>query len=123
MTKRTYSSMSTNDIHVIFEKLCLEQYEAVFDGDIKNVNRIFRLLMALKSEVKARGAEARLSFLPFLKHSNPQARLVAAKWVYPVDPAEAIKCLEALRASRLPDQSLAAGMTLRRLKEVPDCLD
>jgi hypothetical protein len=31
--------------------------------------------------------------------------------------------MQELAAARLPDQSLAAGMTLRRLEDVPDCLD
>ena len=123
MTKPDYSSMSLSDLHAAFEKMCLDQYEAKLDDDIKKVNRIFKALTQVRLEVKARGVEARLSFLPFLTHSNSKVRLVAAKWVYPVAPTDALKCLEALSAARILCQSLDAGMTLIRLKEVPDCLD
>jgi hypothetical protein len=107
----------------IFSDICLEQYDTYMTGDVDYRNRLFRVLVLVKDELNARGPEARRSLLRLLSHPDPQVRLQAAKFVYPVAREEAKKCLQDLAAARLPDQSLDAGMTLRRLEEVPDCLD
>ena len=74
-------------------------------------------------ELKRRGVEERRSLLTLFADKNSQVRLQAAYSVYSVAPIEAKACLEAIAAAGLPDQSLSAGMTLSRLKEVPNCLD
>ncbi len=91
--------------------------------DIEKYNKDFDILVSIKDELKARGSEARRALLRLLSHDNPQVRLQAAKFVYPVARDEAKRCLQNIAAANLPDQSLSAGMALHRLEEVPDCLD
>jgi hypothetical protein len=107
----------------IFKNVSLEQYDTYFTFDSAYRNRLYRILVAVKDELTSSGPQARRSLTRLLKDDNPQVRLQAAQFVYPVAPEEARKTLEELKASRVPDQSLAAGMTLRRLEEAPDCLD
>lgn len=123
MIKVNYSEMTIDQLLKRFEQPCLEQYNAYLTNDVKKINANFRVLVSIKDELKARGVEARRSLLQLLNHENPQVRLQAAKFVYPVAREEAKKQLEDISMANLPDQSLAAGMTLRRLVEVPDCLD
>jgi hypothetical protein len=123
MSELNYSQMSIDELLARFEGACLKQYDAFLTYDIETINANFWILVAIKDELKARGLQARRSLLRLLSHENPQVRLQAAKFVYPAAPEEAKACLQDLRKARLPDQSLDAGMTLRRLEEVPDCLD
>jgi len=117
-----YSSKSIEELLAIFEHACLEQDETYISDNRKKFKRYFWINVAVVKELAARAGDARRALLVFFNHENPQVRLQAAKLAYPVAPAEARACLEAIRAARLPDQSLDAGMTLRRLKQDPHCL-
>ena len=123
MNETPYSSMSINELIKRFENTCLEQYDTYITDDRDVYNKNYEIQVAITNELKSRGPAARRSLLVLLQHENPQVRLRAAKRVYPVARVEAKKCLQDLAVARLPDQSLAAGMTLLRLENVPDCLD
>jgi hypothetical protein len=123
MISVNYSAMTIDHLLKLFEEACLAQYDTYVTGEVTKRNINFRILVSIKDELKARGVEARRSLLRLLSHENPQVRLQAAKFVYPVAREEAKKQLQDISIAKLPDQSLAAGMTLRRLEEVPDCLD
>ena len=123
MKNVNYSEMAIDQLLKRFEQACLEQYDTYITGKTKKRNVNFRILVSIKNELNARGVEARRSLLRLLGHENPQVRLQAAKFVYPVAREEARKQLEDIRIAKLPDQSLDAGMTLFRLEEAPDCLD
>lgn len=114
---------SINRLLEIFRNVCVEQYDTYFTYDSAYRNRLYRILVTLKDELKSCGPQARRSLMRLLNDSNPQVRLQAAQFVYPVAPEEAKKVLQDLKSSRFPDQSLAAGMTLRGLEEEPGCLD
>jgi hypothetical protein len=81
------------------------------------------LVWAALIAAASRPGDERRALLPLLHDENPHVRLQAAKFAYPVSPAECRACLEAIRAAKLPDQSLDAGMTLRRLSHDPHYLD
>lgn len=115
--------MTVSELIEIFENTCLVQYDTYITDDFELYNRNYAIQANIVDELKARGVAERKSLLALLNHENPQVRLQAAKCVYPVTREEAFKCLQSLAASRLPDVSLAAGMTLSRLEDVPDCLD
>jgi Domain of unknown function (DUF2019) len=124
MSDITYPKMSIDELLESFESACLAQDETLFfPEDIKLYNEKMTVLVDIMHELKARGPEARRSLLRLLSHDNPQVRLQAAQFVYPVARDEAKKCLQDLRAAKLPFQSLSAGMTLRGLEEDPHCLD
>src|SRR5579872_4968053 len=117
------STVSVDDLLKRFEEVCIEQYDTYLTDDIEKYNKDFEILVSIKDELKARGSEARRALLRLLSNDNPQVRLQAAKFVYPVARDEAKKCLQDIEAAKLPDQSLSAGMALHRLEEVPDCFD
>jgi hypothetical protein len=120
----TYAAMSIDQLLGVFEDACLAQDETLFfPEDTKIYNEKTAVLMDILQELKARGPEARRSLLRLLSHENAQVRVQAATFVYPVAREEARKCLEDLASAKLPFVSLCAGMGLRRLEEVPDCLD
>ena len=91
--------------------------------NVSKRNKLFDFLLTVTRELKRRGVEERRSLLTLFADENPQVRFQAATFVYSVAPIEAKACLEAIRASRLPDQSLSAGMMLNGLEEEPNCLD
>ncbi|WP_170153114.1 DUF2019 domain-containing protein [Roseiarcus fermentans] len=123
MTESPYASVSVGELVKRFEETCLEQYDTYVTGDINLYNSGYDTQVDIVKELTFRGPDARRSLMVLLTHENPQVRLRAAKRVYPVAREEARRCLEDLAASGWPDQSLAAGMTLSRLEDVPDCLD
>lgn len=123
MSKINYSAMAIDQLLKRFEQACLEQYDTYITGSSKKFNTNFRVLVSITDELKIRGVEARRSLLQLLSHENPQVRLQAAKFVYPVAREEAKKQLQDIRMAKLPDQSLDAGMTLRGLEDDPHCLD
>ncbi len=106
-----------------FRDACLAQYDTYLTDNVSKRNKLFDYLLAVTRELKRRGVEERRSLLTLLADNNPQVRLQAAKSVYSIAPIEAKACIEAIAASGVPDQSFAARMTLRRLEEVPNCLD
>lgn len=124
MRNNVYSSLSIDELLRIYEKSCLIRYETDITDDIELYNREYQTLVDIKNELQSRGTSARRELLRLFRNSNKQVRLMAAKQVYPVAREEAIKCLQDLAAGAFPDdQVFAARMTLRRLEEVPDCLD
>ena len=123
MSAIEYSAATVDDLLKAFERSCLIQDETLLDDDIKKYNEEYWNLVAIKDELKRRGAEARRSLLQLFSHENAQVRLQAATFVYPVARAEAKACLAAIKAMNVPDQSLDAGMTLWSLSERPNCLD
>lgn len=124
MNDIAYSTMSIGELLEVFKNACLAQDETLFfPEDIEIYNKYYGVLVAIRMELTARGPEARRSLLRLLSDGNPQVRLQAAEFVYPVARDEARRCLQDLRAAKLPFQSLSAGMTLRGLEEDPHCLD
>jgi hypothetical protein len=123
MSELNYSQMTLDELLRRFEDACLRQYDTWITDDIEQFNADYRILVAVKDELKARDPQARRFLLRLLIHENPQVRLQAAKFVYPAAPEEAKACLQEIRKAKLPDQSLDAGMTLRGLEEDPHCLD
>ena len=89
----------------------------------KNYNLLFDELIMITRELKRRGVEERRALTTLLSDDNPQVRFQAANFVYSVAPVEAKACLERLAAAGLPNQSLAARMTLSGLEDDPRCLD
>jgi hypothetical protein len=116
-------SKTIPELLTTYRNVCLAQYDTYITGNTNKRNKLFGVLLSITRELKRRGVEERRSLLILLQDKNPQVRLKAAKHVYSVAPIEARACLESIRAAKLPDQSLEAGMTLRRLEKVPNCLD
>jgi hypothetical protein len=116
-------TMTTAGLLALFRANCLAQDETYISGNAKNYNKLFAVNVNVVKELASRPGDGRRALLPLLNDENPHVRLQAAKFAYPVAPSECRACLEAIRAAKLPDQSLDAGMTLRSLDRDPHCLD
>ena len=123
MKKVNYPTLSINELLTLFRSACLRQDGTYLTGDTKSYKNDFEILLRIKEELKARGPDARRSLLQLFGDDNPHVRLQAAKFVYAVAPEPARAMLEEIKAMKIPDQSLSAGMALWRLDEVPTCLD
>ena len=124
MSNASYGSFSIDNLINQFEKSCLIQYDTYITDDLDTYSREYRTLVDIINELQSRGLPARRELVRLLSSSNKQVRLQAAKFVYPAARPEATKCLQDLAAGPFPDdQVFDARMTLRRLEEVPDCLD
>jgi len=108
-------SMGIDGMMALFEQACMEQYDTYVDDDLIKYNINYNIMIAVNDELKARGVPARLSLLRFFDHPNLQVRVQAATLSYRVAPEAARRCLEDIAKARFPDQSLAAGMTLRAI--------
>jgi hypothetical protein len=117
------SSETTAHLVAMFRENCLAQDETYISGKSTKRNKLFFANVDICGELAKRPGDERRALLPLLNDKNPQVRLQAAKFAYPVSPAECRACIEAVAAAKLPDQSLEAGMTLRRLSVDPHCLD
>jgi hypothetical protein len=123
MTDPNYPTLSTDELLTLFRNACLRQDDTYLTDDTESYKNDFEILLRIKAELKARGPDARRSLLQLFGDDNPHVRLQAAKFVYPVAPEPARAMLEEIKAMKIPDQSLSAGMALRRLAEAPNCLD
>ena len=101
----------------------LLQDETYISGNTRRRGKLFFVNVDIVKELAGRPGDLRRALLPLLNDQNPHVRLQAAKFAYPVSPVECRTCLEAIRAAKLPDQSLDAGMTLWGLSQEPHCLD
>jgi Domain of unknown function (DUF2019) len=118
---KNLSNYSVQELLSQFRNACLAQYDTYLTENVSKRNKLFDILLSLTRELKRR--EERRSLLTLFADNNPQVRLQAANFVYSAAPVEAKACLKAIAAAGLPDQSLAAGMTLHGLEEEPNCLD
>ncbi|HLN23798.1 MAG TPA: DUF2019 domain-containing protein [Patescibacteria group bacterium] len=115
LEKYDLPSMCIDDMMALFEHACMEQYDTYVDDDLKKYNINYNIMIAVNDELKARGVQARLSLLRFFDHPNLQVRVKAATLTYRVAPEAARRCLDDIAKAGFPDQSLAAGMTLRAI--------
>jgi hypothetical protein len=119
----TNSTATTESLVAAFRDNCLAQDETYISGNTRKYKKLFFANVDMIKELASRPGDERRALLPLLNDENPHVRLQAAKFAYPVAPAECRACLEAIQAAKLPDQSLDAGMTLWRLSVDPHCLD
>ena len=118
-----YTESPIADLVAKFESACLQQDDTFISGDTEAHNKLYKVIDKISRELARRPSDGRRSLLALLTHKNPNVRLQAALFAYPVAPAQAKACLRAIASARLPDQSLAAGMALSRLQDDPHCLD
>ena len=120
---KNLNSKTTSELVELFRQSSLVQDETYISDDNKKYKKMYSLIQSIAQELKDRPGDARSELLALLQDENPHVRLQAAKRAYPVAPIEARACLEAIRAARLPDQSLDAGMTLSFLERDPHSLE
>ena len=100
-----------------FERLALQQDQALLFGDRAKVNALYWKIDAIVKELKSRSGDQRKALTPFLQHQNAQVRRKAAAATLAVAPREARQTLEDIVRNKIFPQALDAGMTLNRLDD------
>jgi hypothetical protein len=109
------SSLQNDEIVSAFEKLCIEQYDAMEREEQGRVNRLFWQIYGLEVELKSRPGDQRRVLMQLFGHPNMQVRLTAARANLAVDYIAARRELEEIVNSQWQPQAMDAGITLENL--------
>ncbi|WP_439497115.1 DUF2019 domain-containing protein [Bosea sp. (in: a-proteobacteria)] len=109
------SSLQNDEIVRTFEKLCIEQYDAMEREEQGRVNRLFWQIYGLEVELKSRPGDQRGILMQLFGHPNMQVRLTAARANLAVDYIAARRELEEIVNSQWQPQAMDAGITLENL--------
>jgi len=116
MKKVNLRDMAVNQLVKRFAELAVEQDNAALANTTGEVNRLFRLLMAISDELKSRAGDQRRALLPLYEHPNLQVRVKAAKATLAIAPQAARDVLQAVVDSKQQPQALEASMSLWNLE-------
>ena len=109
-TKLKY--FTSDALKQLFEKLCIEQYDALEGQEIASFNRRFDRILAIENELKSRPGDQRRILMTLFDHPNMQVRLTAARANLAVDYIAARRELQAIVDAQWFPQAGDAGMTL-----------
>lgn len=115
MNPSKLAALSTHQLKLLFEKLCVEQYDALEGNEIAAFNRRFDKIQAIEDELKSRPGDQRRVLMQLFGHPNMQVRLTAARANLAVDYIAARRELQAIVDERWFPQAGDAGMTLHHL--------
>lgn len=116
MTRRTeLHTKSVDELVDLFITFALQQDEAELAFDVKNINRLYRIVKGIEGELKSRPGDQRRALLPLFDHPNPQVQLKAAKATLAIAPVAARQVLEHLAETCYGPQKLEAGMSIVNL--------
>ena len=79
-----------------FTAICVEQDKAIFKDEIAEYNRLYKQMVAVRGELKARPEDQRRTLTTLFDHPNLQVRLQAAKSTLAVAPEAARQMLQAI---------------------------
>ncbi len=117
MKRLELGDMTIDQIIEEFARIGIEQDDAEIEGNTSRYNKLYRRIVLIDQELRARGPEARKALSQLYNHPNIQVRLNAATRTLGVLPAEARALLERIRKAHHGFQSLDAGMRLNNLDE------
>ncbi len=113
MTQRkNLKTLSNAEIVNLFERLCIEQYDAMEREEQTRVNRLVWRIHDLEMELKSRPGDQRYELMRLFGHPNMQVRLSAAQANLAVDYASARREIQDVKDSKWYPQAMDAGMTL-----------
>jgi len=95
-----------------FVAICVEQDKAVFEDEIAKYNRLYKQMVAVRDELKARSEDQRRVLTTLFDHPNLQVRLQAAKSTLAVAPIAARQMLQAIEGWGRQPYAGDAGMCL-----------
>jgi hypothetical protein len=98
-----------------FEKLCVEQYNALDRQEYAAFNRRYDRIQAIEDELKSRPGDQRRILMTLFGHPNMQVRLTAARANLAIDYPAARREIQDIADSKWGPQCLDAGMTLINL--------
>jgi hypothetical protein len=106
------SAMSSANLVERFAEIVVAQDQALLGGEHAKFNRLFRQMMDIANELKAREGDQRRLLLELFTFPNMQVRVQAAKLTLAIAPVEARKQLEAIADTHWMPQAGDAGMSL-----------
>lgn len=115
MSRVNLKPLSTNDLLLLFEKLCVEQYDSLDREEYAGFNRRYDRIQAIEDELKSRPGDQRRILMKLFGHPNMQVRLTAARANLAVDYPAARREIQDIADSRWGPQCGDAGMTLVNL--------
>ncbi|WP_439497116.1 DUF2019 domain-containing protein [Bosea sp. (in: a-proteobacteria)] len=115
MSASKLKSLSTTDLKLMFEKLCIEQYDSLERDEIAAFNRRYDKIQAIEDELKSRPGDQRRVLMELFGHPNMQVRLTAARANLAVDYVAARREIQEIVDSKWFPQAGDAGMTLHFL--------
>ncbi|HEV2553974.1 MAG TPA: DUF2019 domain-containing protein [Bosea sp. (in: a-proteobacteria)] len=115
MSKVNLKALSTSDLLLLFEKLCVEQYNALDRQEYAAFNRRYDRIQAIEDELKSRPGDQRRILMTLFGHPNMQVRLTAARANLAVDYPASRREIQHIADSKWGPQCLDAGMTLINL--------
>ena len=117
MKKPSLQSQSVAELIAAYERIGIEQYDAIEDDKISLYNKIYKLQRDIMNELISRGFDARAQITKFLDHPNIQVRVHAAIDSLVVAPEAARAVLEEIWLSRIGPQCIDAGFIIRGLDD------
>lgn len=115
MSSASLKSLSTADLMLLFEKLCIEQYNSLERDEIAAFNRRYDRIQAIQDELKSRPGDQRRVLMRLFGHPNMQVRLTAAHASLTIDYLAARGELQAIADSKWYPQAADASMALDHL--------
>jgi hypothetical protein len=115
MSRFNLSNMTVQELVGQFATIGVNQDEAILKDNNATFTRLFRQMVAIENELKARDGDQRRALLSLFTHDNMQVRLNAAKATLAVAPEAARKKLQVIADSGWPIQGGDAGMCLWNL--------
>ncbi len=110
--QKNLKSLSNAEIVDLFERLCIEQYDAMEREEQARVNRLVWRIHDLETELKSRPGDQRYELMRLFGHPNMQVRLSAAQANLSIDYASARREIQKIKDSKWYPQAMDAGMTL-----------
>jgi hypothetical protein len=115
MKRLVLRDMSADQLVHQFALLAVAQDAKLLENDIAVVNRLFRKIAEIETELKRRFGDQRMKLMVLYEHPNMQVRLKAAGATLAVAPQAARKQLEEIVASKWQPYAGDAGMTITNL--------
>ena len=109
------AKLSAAELTALFEKLCIEQYDALERDEIAAFNRRYDKIQAVQDELKSRPGDQRRVLMKLFGHSNMQVRLTAAHATLTIDYLAARRELQTIADSKWYPQAADASMALDSL--------
>ncbi len=109
------SCLPDSELLARFEKLCVEQYNALDRQEYAAFNRRYDRIQAIEDELKSRPGDQRRILMTLFGHPNMQVRLTAARANLAIDYPAARREIQDIADSKWGPQCLDAGMTLINL--------
>lgn len=108
-------NLATTDLKLLFEKLCIEQYDSLERDEIATFSKRYDKIQAIEDELKSRPGDHRRVLMQLFGHPNMQVRLTAARANLAVDYLAARREIQEIVDSKWFPQAGDAGMTLHHL--------